>query len=635
MSAPGSTRKQTALTDVAMAILQENLESVAFGGNRLTESHTSALRQMVDLMGQYATGSAYGRKAIAIPTGGGKTSAIVAFITALHRQGCDVPLSVAASRVEALCGLYRSLLAQGVPAEKVGLKHSSATASIPSTGDTPYLFQLVTHARVRGGTDLELLVSYKGLPRALCLYDETMLRSEVFFLTDTDLRQAVASLTVLAEDSGDLVLRAAAGFAGACSDAIHAIAVQMKDEPSEQGLAVELPKAQSRAHLEVLHEAIRKKKGRLQHADKLLGMMEAADQPLRVVATQQGTAVVFVTQVLPPALTNVLVLDASTPIRTLVSLDPTIQQVTVPSFKSFEAVEVLQLVAGGGRDSILGSYADTRRGVAPVSKEVIEALQAAEATRPDGSILIYGFLPRKGLDMLERLRADMTAYGLDPDALTINGRRRYVFETWGRHEGLNDYAHCETVVLAGVLHLPHAHIAGAIKGQSDNMDREVSNELINRVVRSEVAHCVYQAASRGSCRVVREGTALSMTLVVISPDATLEASLTPVMPGVRWTYVDPLHLRRGNVSGKRTQMLGRILTYLAGTPDGIDEVASKAVKQGLTIDGAADDKAFTRAGEDLDILEHGWTRKGRTFVRGATAYGFTAVGEEGAFVWQD
>ncbi|MDP1782338.1 MAG: hypothetical protein Q8L18_10665 [Hydrogenophaga sp.] len=123
-----------------------------------------------------------------------------------------------------------------------------------------------------------------------------------------------------------------------------------------------------------------------------------------------------------------------------------------------------------------------------------------------------------------------------------------------------------------------------------------------------------------------------MTLIVISPDATLQAELDAVMPGARWECVDPVYLKKGKVNGKRTHMLGRILTYLAKTPDGVEKVPSTAVKQGLCIEGDADDKAFSRAGEDLDIVEHGWERQGRTFVRGATAYGFTSVNVEGAFV---
>ncbi|MDP1782337.1 MAG: hypothetical protein Q8L18_10660 [Hydrogenophaga sp.] len=460
------------LVDEAMAILEADLQSEAFGSNQLTPEHRDALRTLLTAMADYAVGTAHGRKAFAIPTGGGKTSAIVAFISALHRLGHDVPISVAASRVEALCSLFRKLLAHGVPRAKLGIKHASPTATEPSTGDTSHLFQLVTHARVRGGSDLELFTQHQGQPRAVCLYDETMLRSEVFFLTAIDLRQGVASLGILAEESGDIVLRAAAEFAGKASDAIHKAAVALKECPVEEGLGVELPKAESRAHLEALHDAVRRVRNRLQHADKLLGMMEAADQPLRVVSTEQGVAVVFVTQVLPPTLTSVVILDASTPIRTLVALDPSIEVVPIPAFKSFEDVKVRQIVAGGGRESILSSY-DILRGISLVSKELVEEFKRAIDAKPDSSILVYGFLPRGKVDMLARLRADMRSLGVDPDALTTSGRRRFEFETWGRHEGLNDYAHCDIVVLAGLLHLPHAHVAGAIKGQSEDMERRL------------------------------------------------------------------------------------------------------------------------------------------------------------------
>jgi pentatricopeptide repeat protein len=453
------------LIQTSLAILISDLESAAYGSNRLALAHRTALEILLREMAAFANGDATGRKAFAIPTGGGKTSAIVAFITALYRLEYEVPLSVAASKVEALCDIYRALIAHGVPVEKIGLKHAVPGASIPSTGAGEFLFQLVTHARVRGGTDFATFGEFKGQPRRVCFYDETLLRSAVFSFTDTDFRQAVAALEPLAQDGNDITLKAAAAYLRRCSDAIHSQAGTLKADPEAvlRGLPVTLPIV-DHAHLKLWLEVLRRHASRLMRPDILMGLLDLAREPLHVLTTFQGDAVVSVRQVMPEALRNVLILDASTPIRELVSMDPSIESIALPEFKSFADVEVEQLVAAGGRTAMQGSYG-TRSDVAAVSREVVEVIRSALAETPEGSILIYGFLKRGDVDVIARLKDDMTRLGIDPSAVRADGRRCFEFETWGRHEGLNNYAHCETVILVGVLHLRAADIAGSIKGQ--------------------------------------------------------------------------------------------------------------------------------------------------------------------------
>jgi hypothetical protein len=159
------------------------------------------------------------------------------------------------------------------------------------------------------------------------------------------------------------------------------------------------------------------------------------------------------------------------------------------------------------------------------------------------------------------------------------------------------------------------------------MAHPTPHDLVNRLLRSEVAHCVYQAASRGSCRVIRDGKALPMRLYLIAQDVALQGLIAKVMPGVRWSYRDPVHLAKANATGKQLQLLGQIITYLDGMPSEVERVKSSEIKAALTLERDSDDKAFTRAGELLDLNDHGWVRRGRTFMRGATAYGFTV--EEG------
>ena len=163
-------------------------------GNNLSAPHEAALMALVGLMTKMAQGELRGRWAFGLSTGMGKTSAVVAWITTLHRFGLHhVSCAVSASRVEALCQMKRDLMAEGVPEKLIGLIHSykyapdlkegdvipDGTASLPSTGDNDDRpFMLVTHARVRHGASLKTFNTYNGRPRDLLVYDESLIVSD-------------------------------------------------------------------------------------------------------------------------------------------------------------------------------------------------------------------------------------------------------------------------------------------------------------------------------------------------------------------------------------------------------------------------------------------------------------------------
>lgn len=189
------------VTYTAYDILIKDLES---HGNKPGDAHGAALMELVGTMTEYAYGKAYGRKAFGLPTGCGKTSAIISWITAIHRLGLeDIAVSVAASQVEALCGIKRKLIEHGVPEHQIGLKHSQdGIASEPSTGREDRRFQLVTHARVRAGNDDELFLKHKGSRRKVMIYDETLFRSDTASVPMHEVSVALAAFCVHAGSLG-------------------------------------------------------------------------------------------------------------------------------------------------------------------------------------------------------------------------------------------------------------------------------------------------------------------------------------------------------------------------------------------------------------------------------------------------
>ncbi|WP_428417382.1 hypothetical protein [Methylibium sp.] len=611
------------LTRTALDILTHDLES---HGNVLSTMHRAALAELLDTFTGYVTGEQEGRQAFGLPTGMGKTSAVVAFIAALETLGHRVPLAVAASKVEALCTLKRDLVAHGVPAEAIGLKHSIHDATEASTGNQSRRIQLVTHARVRGGTDFALFGQHEGQPRALMVYDETLLRSDSFAFAEVEMRKALACLRIELESNTDpLSVALLAYLDGAASTIAGALlALRFDGDPHANGVRVELPFLEEH-QLDSYRATVRAHRSGLgPWAEQLDTLLSVSQESLQVLTAEQGGGVVAVCEAVPRALRNVVILDASTPVRELVRLDPTVRRVEsfdAADLKSFEAVEVHQLLASGGRTAIEGSLAQKTIEARAVSLEVLDIVKANEGNAR--AFLVFSFLPRrKQVDALDQLKRDLAQAGIDLTAKTADGRPRFNFLTWGNQDGLNGYEHCDVVIMAGVLHRSHIDIAAAVKAQVGHLAEPTPSDRLRTVIESEVAHVVYQGASRGSCRRIDNGKAQAMKLFLIHRSKGLRDLLDHVMPKAQWHYPEPKHLQKAAGDGKSVTLLAQLLAHLDALSPGADKVSSAKLKKAMRLGTSeAEMKAYSRCLDLLDPASHGWAREGRSLVRW-NQYGF-------------
>lgn len=598
------------LTGPAYLLLADTLER---HGNRLSSQHRAALHALCATLTDFAMGAVQGRKVFALSTGLGKTSAIIAWLTALHRIGADhVAVAVSASKVEALCSIKRALLANGIPEELIGLKHSlGVAASLPSTGDEDRRFMLVTHQRVRGGSNHRLFTQHNGQPRAVMVYDESLFRSDAIAISEREVRR---SLAWVEED-----VKGRSQFAGVldyltrCRELIVSSVATAQQQPEPQTLALpELSELERAGYAELLRS--------IAMAETLGDLVSLSGQELRVAITPQNEGVLWHRVAVPAELDRVLVLDASYPIRQLCKLDPTLQPASRFSdaeVKRFDHVTVHQLFAFGGRNSVEQSFREARREKRAVSREVVEVVKRLPVNE---SALIFTFKKRK-VDIKGILLDDLRAAGVDVEATLPNGKLRINVLTWGDETSLNEYSHVENVILAGVIHRSLLDIASCVVGQLDDRKAELGTQRLQELLESEIAHSVFQALSRGRCREVDHGQARPMKAWLIYPRLSLRGLLQPVMPGVKWQVWEPIH--QGVADGVVTRMALAMLEHLGGLPETIRRVSTRQLKDALRI--PVDQKmTFSRAVKQLSDLSPEWNRQGHSLVRVDAAYlGFT------------
>lgn len=600
------------LDSIAAAAVANTAQKIACSllesrGNVLSPAHREAIGIVTREFAELAAGKLQGKRAYALPTGMGKTTAAAAFIAALYRLGHHhVAITVAASQVHALGKFREQLLELGVPDSSIGIKHTVHSSGIKNTGDESRVYQLVTHVRARNTVNLsgtsQLAIAHEGRERALCIYDETLWRADT---ASMPIKEAMAALAYLRE-----YLSVGHPLAQYLAEVKSQIAEHYeKAEQRASGVALELhpiSDAERQAWIAEIERDPRLSRNPLL-SDDLVRLLQLADEPLRVINTGQGKGLISVRSAIS-GLQNVAILDASTPIRELVKLDQSVQAAQLPpGLKSFENVRVSQYLTAGGRSSL-----QAEKRPAQLAQEVTGIVQAALAADPAANILIFTFKDRGNDKPADRIRAQLVREGIDVNARNAEGKLRFEFLTWGQQEGLNGYEHCNTVVLAGVLTRDSIGIAAAIKGQTADLRQPTPDALIDRMIASEIGHCVYQAASRGGCRVMLNGKAQAMTLHILHKDANLKGLLEPVMPRAVWEYPAPTYLPPSKHTGKANAMLAMIRENLANFPPDQPYVSSRELKEraGLDPKNGAIGKQFARAIGQLTANTDGWERSG-------------------------
>jgi hypothetical protein len=594
------------LTGPAYGILVNDLESF---GNTLSDSHRYALYELVGNLTKYAQGKTTGRMAMALPTGMGKTSAIIAWITALHRLGIDhVSVAVSASKVEALCSIKRALIEHGVPESVVGLKHSKGDkASLPSTADSDRQFMLVTHQRVRGSTEHKLFTQHRGKPRNVMIYDESLFKSDSTALSEREIRKALAWFRedVRKSDKHTGLLK----YLGECTDAISARLDELRAAGSGGGNEVINLPEKTLLELNGYKEML----GKRLTLEPLVSLLEVSQNPLRVSLNRQDDGIVFYTLAVPESLKNVMVLDASYPIRTLVKMDDTIIDGSdfAKGIKRFDNVTIHQMLSSGSRTKVTESMAQQRKEKRNISREVAEVIKGIPE---DEAILVFTFKKNATdrVDILSTLQSDIMSAGVDIESTTPDGKPRINFLTWGDETSLNTVAYCKNVILAGVLHRSYLDIASSIVGQRDDLTACISNAEIQASINSEIDHVIYQALSRGSCREVDNGQAKPMKAWIIHKDMRLRNRLANVLPGATWKAWDAVH--EATKVGKASELAGMVIEYLDALPEDVTKISTRQVKEALKLADVTN-MTFTRATDLIHESSGTWVKDGRSLVR--------------------
>jgi hypothetical protein len=639
-SPPGTAEKADppavaeGVTELAFDLTTATLEG---HGNQLSATHREALRRAVGLFTDVASGRLRGRYVLDLPTGLGKTTAMVCWAKAMAATGIGWSLAICASRVEELCDIHAMLTSGARPVAPglIGLWHAKPEAPLRPTfrpgeerryGERPIL--LLTHQRVRQGPSIQERLRFEGARRDLVVYDES--------LTTTDVQHA--SYRVLAGQLKNAW--AALGDGSQVAVLLEQIEHLLDEEVAQQQrggspapLTIPISDA-STADL-VLDEVDRV----LGRDSELWRLINHGPYPARVVILGQDrkdATVVRFDVAVPDELDRMVVLDASYPVRRLLGLAGESLASSAPALrltpvaaapqpgpavqaKRYDRVEIHWMATrGSGRTH---AAEDLRNGVdgSAILAEIVAVLRTVPA---DEAVIVWTFL--RSADDLPDFRGllgeALRGAGIDTKAVVdVDGeaKPRIVVETFGRETASNAYKYCRNVVFMGCLEPARQQIAGQFVAEARDLLVEVPSALVDDLVRGEVHHRLYQVVSRAACREVtvdEQGrTQAKPTKVwVMTRHRTIEEDLAEVFPGAGWHPWVPTV--PGNVLATKIDTAAAVVRrHLAGLDQ--PRIGLKTLKaQVEVVVGKVSNHTFQDA-RDLAIKDTPWEVAKQSLVR--------------------
>lgn len=500
-------------------------------GHTPTEDQWTALAALLDtfdaiVMGRDPTPSLY---VSALDPGVGKTSALLAYLTALLRspQHSGVGVLVCLSRLTEIKRLAGELKAVG---GTIAIRTSDQALDDLSTVADPGQAQvlIITQQRLEligAGKSLGEIGSlqYQGEVRALRVWDEAFIPSKLVALSATDIAAQFRWL-----QSQDQEYQRWA-------EEVWSMAKQGEDRA-----VVEVPGTDFFDEKLSLGDAIgaltkaSANKGRDQLADRdkeaLKDLWSLAGRAATVRKNgAKSPALVSFKPTLPKDLLPLVVLDASARVRKTYDLmEQSMPMVRLPTAtKDYSALTIHVWDKGGGK----GSMARKEH-----ASEIIDVLaDLVERSEPGRQWLVVSHKAGSGVEDMEKTLARR----LGPTVSNVGHL------TWGSHAATNDHADADRVFLAGTLFRPasyHEALARACVMQ-DPDDKVIDLEEIEELERGEHADLVLQGLCRAGIRRGSQGGSTACeAYLVATKKSGIKALLATIFPGCTiktWKPVAP------------------------------------------------------------------------------------------------
>lgn len=472
--------------------------------------------------------------------GVGKTQTI---IHALRNLPKDVGVLICVSRKEEIKSLMRDM---GLTKDETGIYTADPGLNIEGAANTDrarvlFTTQQMVDSRLKDGKKFKDLgvFHYRGKPRAVRIWDESMLPGEELTLSIDNLARIPSRLRRMDQKLKDRLYEDLSKIRKLSEGSTY----QVPDLEGEYGLDI-IDKA-------IILERIKTKDRGDRQAMETLWRLSG--KLVHVVRDASGNTILDYHDHLPDDFAPVLILDASARVRRTYALWAQSKGNLVPlkaANKSYRNLTLHHWNTGGGKDSWRKKQ-----------DRLIEGIAATINTKPDEDWLVVIHKDeetKKGIPDLEVIIGDL-----------VKGERERVrYITWGNHHATNDYVDIENVILAGTLFYPPSTYevrARASKGIKAN--ERLSADDFHEMELGEHSHLILQALCRGSVRkCMSDACAPCNGYLIASKGTGINADLlAQIFPGCQVRDWQPV---AKPLRGKVREAIELVQDWVAGVDDG-------------------------------------------------------------------
>ena len=324
--------------------------------NKPSQQHKDALKEITTILAHGVDSNEQFRIAIPLETGMGKTTCVVALASELAQY--DKGLLICAERIEQLADMQVDMINAGVSASKIGIYHKKHGTDIPSINFEEmqnYQYLLVSHARVQNDSQNftnEKLLKYKNKKRCLTIWDESLITTESYYCSLPEMVCAIKDW--LARFEGMSLDGKSSQKYTKEYELLNAHLQEVRallEKEFDDGTVILLPYLSTELFNRNLINNIVRDESYRKSLETLITFIQLGE--VRVVKAKDGSIIMQFVQRIADSFDKVIVMDASSRIRTLLSFDKTVSVLPLGINKYFNDVEIFHADVKSSKSSFI------------------------------------------------------------------------------------------------------------------------------------------------------------------------------------------------------------------------------------------------------------------------------------------
>jgi len=501
-------------------LLSDIMASLRIYTPRIPQSQEEALEKVVNLFIAMFEGSVTGWYAIPLPVGAGKTTMILHFIKFLydHDASKSFPISVAFEKITEIEDASSWLEDHGVPDDyfqKMHYQVPNPKETFKTLKDTPVL--LHTHQKLKGSTYENDFFSYKGKPRRLLIFDESMLNSLVNSGETSAIVSWIDRFLRKYKQDDDFSKKIDSGVHAYFKDLVKLIDTKEKELLS--GASKEIVLLVDTSHLNMLDYPRLISAARIIEAELgdndlfwdllLIGIASDESRAFTLIKQQGKPVLLACKELLSDSIENLITTDASREFRKLFKYTTRadgkqVRIYDVDNFRWDDEVSITGIEQPSGQGTIKKTFEDYDGDDNEYLKAIVEIVKQHNENEITETAMNGGKSPgkRKYLffhsKQIKCLPYQVMFKLADEGLITLeNAKKRLKFVTFGRENATNEYSDCDVVIFIGLNHKPPHAIRALLAGEGFTGDPQA---VKTDVETGELIQQLQQGIGRGQMR---------------------------------------------------------------------------------------------------------------------------------------